>query len=247
MKLKHLLITTLLFIFPLQVFADTIGVQLGAGVWSHSASGYVSDSGDTIDLKTDLNLKDKQEGYFYIAIEHPLPIIPNIKFSSTKLSHVGNGIITASQTFGGITYNLNEAVSSTVILDSTDITIYYEILDNVVELDFGLTARKLDGKIRIVGATTGTGEQIINETVPLVYLAVGVHLPAGLTLNGEVNAVSAGGVTYSDFLIKLRYGFVDMFGVEGGIRTQKLTLKNIDNLTADISFSGPFVGAYVHF
>ncbi len=247
MKFKNLLLLIVFFVFPYQLYADTIGVQLGAGVWSHSATGYVSDSADTIDLKSDLNLEDKQEGYFYIAVEHPLPIIPNIRFASTKLSHAGNGIITSSKTFGGVTYNLNEAVSSTIILDSTDITIYYEILDNVVELDFGLTARKLDGKIRIVGASTGVGEQTINETVPLVYLAVGVHLPAGLTLNAEINAVSVGGVSYSDFLVKLRYGFIDMFGVEGGVRTQKLTLKNIDNLDADISFSGLFVGAYLHF
>ncbi len=247
MKLKYLLLTPLLLIFPFHASADALGVYLGAGSWNHSASGYVSDSSTNIDLKDDLNLKDNQEGYFYIAIEHPLPIIPNIKFASTKLSHAGNGILTQTVTFGGQPFNLAESVTSTVVLDSTDVTAYYEILDNVVELDLGLTARKLDGKIRVVGAISGTGEQLINETVPMIYAALSVNLPAGITLNGESNFVSAAGVTYTDLLVKLRYEIVSVFGVEGGIRTQKLSLKNIDNVTADITFSGPFIGAFLHF
>ncbi|VAW92901.1 hypothetical protein MNBD_GAMMA22-519 [hydrothermal vent metagenome] len=246
MKLKYLLITPLLFVFPIQAYADAIGVYLGAGSWNHSASGYVSDSSLNIDLKDDLNLKDNQEGYFYIAIEHPVPIIPNIKFASTKLGHQGNGIMTQSVSFGGQTFNISDPVASTIVLDSTDITAYYEILDNVVELDLGLTARKLDGKIRIV-STAVTGEELINQTVPMIYAAVAFNLPAGITLNGESNFISAGGVTYTDLMVKLRYEIVSVFGVEGGIRTQKLSLKDIDNVTADVTFSGPFIGAFLHF
>jgi outer membrane protein len=162
------------------------------------------------------------------------------------MSHEGDGTVTATKVFGGVTYNASENVVSTIVLDSTDITAYYEILDNVVEVDLGLTARKIDGRIRIIGSTQ-TGEEKINDTIPMVYLAFGVNFPAGISLNGETNFMSAGGVTYSDLAVKLRYEFATVFGVEAGVRTQKLVLKNVDNVSADTTFGGPFIGGFVHF
>jgi len=247
MKLKHILLTSLFFIFPYQLHADTIGVYLGAGVWNHSASGYVRDSGTVnFDLKKDLHLKDKQEGYFYIAVEHPVPLIPNIKFTSTKMSHAGSGAITVSTTFGGKTFSANDNVDTIINLDSTDITAYYEILDNVIELDLGLTARKLDGKVSLVGAAV-TGVQKIDQTIPLIYAALSINLPAGITLNGEGNFIGVGGVSYTDLTVKLRYEIIDVFGVEGGVRSQNLSLDAVDSVSADLTFSGPFVGVFVHF
>lgn len=249
MKLKQLLITTLFFIFPFQLYADTIGVYLGAGVWNHAASGNVRDTGTVnFDLKNDLKLKDKQEGYFYIAVEHPIPLIPNFKFASTKMSQSGTGSINVSTTFNGQTFTAGNNVETTIILDSTDITAYYEILDNVVEVDIGLTARKISGKVRLNNTSLSVvGEQKIDQTIPLIYAALSFNLPAGITLNGEGNFIGVGGVSYTDLTLKVRYEIIDVLGVEGGVRSQNLSLNDTNNVSADLTFSGVFFGVFAHF
>lgn len=250
MKLKHILITTFLFIFPYQLYADTLGVYIGGGLWDHSASGTFRDntaaSTTTINFEDDLKLKDEQEGYFYIAFEHPMPLVPNIKFASTKMSHKGSGTITIPVTFGGQNFIATESVTSKIQLDATDITAYYEVLDNVVELDLGLTARKIEGGFAITG-TGATGEQLFNETIPLLYAALSINLPAGFQLNAEGNFIGVNDVSYTDLTVKLRYEIVGVLGIEGGVRSQDLEVTGASDITADIKFSGPFVGLFVHF
>lgn len=248
MKLK-LLLTMLFLVLPYQLYADTIGVYVGAGVWNHDPSGSIKDSSvDAFDLKRDFHLKEETEGYFYIAIEHPLPLIPNVKFASTKLSHAGSGITTVNANIGGVNIGVNENLDTKLVLDSTDITLYYELLDNVVEFDLGLTARKLDGSLDIVASTAGNVSEIIDETVPMIYVAAAFNLPVtGLSIHAEGNFIGVSDVSYSDFTTKVRYEIISVFGIEGGYRAQKLEIDDSPDVVVDMKFSGVFAGVYVHF
>jgi len=49
----------------------------------------------------------------------------------------------------------NENVRSPVELKRTDVTLYYEILDNFVSVDLGLNANYIDSQAWISGATCG--------------------------------------------------------------------------------------------
>jgi len=247
MKIK-LLLTTLFFILPFQLYADTIGVYLGAGVWNHNASGQIKDSGTlSFDLENDLHFKEEQEGYFYIAVEHPIPLIPNIRFASTKLSHAGSGLTTVTVTIGDQTFTAGDNLTTNLVFDTTDITFYYEILDNIVELDLGLTARQIDGNLKIVSSTI-TANETIDETIPMLYAAVGFNLPGtGLSFFAEGNFVGVSDLSYSDFTAKVRYEIIDVFGVEGGYRAQNLEIDDSPTVVADLKFSGVFAGVFVHF
>ncbi len=249
MKLKHLLLTLFLFIFPYQLYADTLGVYLGAGVWNHSVSGKIKDSGtNSFDFENDLHLTEEQEGYLYIAIEHPVPLIPNVKFSSTKLSHDGSGITTVTVTIGDQTFTAGDTLTTNLTFDTTDITLYYEILDNVVELDLGLTARKVDGGLKIVSLAVGTADEKIDETIPMLYAAVGFNLPVtGLSFQAEGNFVGVNELNYSDLIVKARYEFATVFGVEAGYRTQNIEIDDAPTVVADMKFSGVFAGVFLHF
>ncbi len=233
--------------------ADSLGLWVGAGQWDREVTGYVRDTNDPADnfnldnAAQGVAMADKREGYLYAVIEHPVPMLPNVKVVSTSQSHSGSG--TYNRTFGGISFS--EDVEATLDLDHTDITVYWQVLDNVVELDLGLTARKYDGRVRVVGKTSGNvGEEAIDETLPLGYARVGFDLPlTGLSLAVEGNLISVGDSSASDITAKVMYETSFGLGVEGGVRKQTIELDRADTGTvaSDIEFNGLFAGVFFHF
>ncbi|QUX97015.1 hypothetical protein C0J08_17125 [Marinomonas sp. CT5] len=90
--------------------ADVLGLTAEAG-------SYASNSGNS-----DLN------SYFGVAIEHPIPLIPNFRLQHQSMES-----------------------SSNIDLSFNDYTLYYELLDGLtlVNLDVGATFRKIDNNTSI--------------------------------------------------------------------------------------------------
>ena len=231
--------------------ADFIGVQVGGGAWKHNPSGdlrYKSGSSSvSADLDTDLHLTTETEGYGYIVIEHPVPLLPNVRLMSTKLENSGSGLLSQSIVFNNVTYTASENVASTLNLNQIDLTLYWELLDNVVSLDFGFNFKNLDGEAKLVGDTTGSTSGSFSATIPMLYLMAGVSPMEGLFIGAEGSVVKYSGSTISDFTAKVSYTTSFLLGVEGGYRRQVYTLDDLDGSYADMQFSGPFLGAYLKF
>ncbi len=231
--------------------ADFIGLQIGGGGWNHDPSGdfrYKSGgSSASADLKNDLHMTDKTEGYYYISFEHPVPLLPNVRLMGTKLENGGSGQLSKEIVFDGVTYPVTDNLTSTLNLNQTDLTLYWELLDNVVSFDFGLNLKKLDGKATIIGDTTGTTTATFSQTIPMLYLMAGVSPMEGLFIGAEGSMVKYSGSTISDFTAKISYTTSFLLGIEGGYRKQVYTLDDLDDAYADMEFSGPFLGAYLKF
>jgi len=176
--MKKLLLGALVALLPLTGFTATIlGIQVGTGTWAQTPSGTITTS-----IVTDnLIEKEENESYFYFLVEHPVPLIPNFKYSSTSVSG-------------------SSALITSLKLDQADSTLYYEILDNVVSLDIGLSARRIDGKV-----TTSTDSVTFSGTVPLIYVAAEIVLPQGFTLAAEMSTISSGADKISDITAKVTY------------------------------------------
>ena len=130
--MKKLLLGAAVALLPITGMAATIlGFQVGAGSWKHDPSGNftatAADVTNSADLKNDLNLAEKSEGYSYFAIEHPVPLIPNLKYVNTKLSSNGSGTVTSDFLFDGQLYTASSSVTSSLDLTQSDIILYYEI------------------------------------------------------------------------------------------------------------------------
>ena len=240
--MKKLLLGTIVVLLPLTSMAATIlGFQAGGGSWTHDPSGSItSDIGGantTADLKNGLLLSKKSEGYTYFLVEHPVPLVPNLKYVNTKLSSSGSGTVTTS--FGS--YTAGTAVTTEFNLDQTDTIIYYEILDNVVSLDIGLNAKMIDGK-----AVVNSDTQSFSGTVPMLYAAAEIMLPAGIALGAEMSTIGAAGNSITDTVAKISYTTDFMLGVEAGIRSQSIKI-DVDSVKTDIKFSGIFAGVYFKF
>jgi len=249
MKIKHLFCLAALSV-PFASHADTLSVSVGAGVWNTSPTGDFQKIGDpaAVDAKDDLFWGDETQGYFFATLEHPVPIIPNVKIMATNIDQSGNGNTTF--TFDGTTYTGN--VVNDFSIKTVDLIGYYEILDNVVSLDIGLNIRSLKVDYTITGSTpltttTATTSDSISETIPMLYALVGASPIPDLIISGELSYISYSGSTISDFTAKIAYTTSFFVGVEAGYRKQQYTFSDISSTDANLSFDGVFAGAYVKF
>ena len=231
---------------PAISMADTLSVAIGGGVWKEDPSGYFrnASTGDLtdVDLKNDLFWKEENQGYLFITFEHPVPIIPNVRILTTSLDHSGSG--TASFVLDGKTFTGDVASSGS--FDQTDITAYWEVLDNVVSLDLGLNVKFLDFSYSVASTGQSTSDSV-DATIPMLYGLVGVSPIPDLILSLEANYVSIDGNSLTDLAAKVAYTTNFHVGFEGGYRSQSYKLDDVDGYFGKLDFEGPFLGAYVKF
>lgn len=229
--------------------ADTVlGVYAGYGSWDSSFDGKTGEP--SITLK-DLGVKDQKNNFFYIALEHPIPILPNIRLAHTEISSAQTATINKTFTFDGTVYPINDTIKSEFDLTHTDATLYYEILDNWVNLDLGLTARQFDGFVyaQSTKVTTRNKKEKIDQTLPMLYGKVQFDLPfSGLSAGIEGNYVSYSGDKVSDYSAKISYLFDSVLdiGLEAGYRKLSLTVDE-DDLQANVDLKGPYAAVIAHF
>lgn len=256
--MKHLLLASAIFTATfistatctLTAHADTVfGVYAGAYSWKADYSGDINDTDadQTADLEDELGLSDESNSVFYIAIEHPVPVLPNVRVQHTALDSSSNGRLTSDFTFDDVDFTASEAIQTDLDFTHTDLTLYYEVLDNWVNLDLGLTARVFDGEIRIEGA--GEVAQVdIDATIPMLYVATQFDLPlTGLSAGVGGNAIGYSGSTLLDLNGYVQYEFPFGLGLRGGYRTFTLDLDDVDDIDSNLTLDGYYAALTFHF
>ena len=241
--LNKLLLLTLLFSHT--TYADIIGGEISLGVYNHAPSGHASytlpitGTPSSADLEDTLGWSSAQDVFFKAYLEHPLPLVPNIKLGLTKLSHDGTGSVSLFS-WGEIIHYSGD-VESALDLQMTDVTFYYEFLDNWVELDAGLTARYISGDIDV--NTLLSNEHVtFSSWIPMVYTKARFNFPStDVSLQLEANAISYNGTTFYDYELSARYTFTMGLGIEAGYKTFHL---DSNDLTTGLESNMDFSGAY---
>lgn len=232
--------------------AEFIGLEIGAAGWRAGPSGWIEDEGTggsgTADLERELGLDDEFGGFAWIRIMHPIPLLPNVKLTYTPLKFDGSGTVGSGFQVGGVSF-AGEAVDAEAEINQIDATLFYEVLDNIVDLDVGLNVKVLDGYFKVTNRTTGdTAEIDFNAPIPMLYANVGVNLP----FTGLSAAVEGAGIAYSgnrlmDVKASLRYSFAGVIAVEAGYRRLQLKLDDVDDLSSDFTVDGPYLGVLARF
>jgi len=235
---KTLAIMTLATSFSM---ADFIGGELNVGYYNHAPSGMVQYQGTPIDIENDLKWKDEGDMFIKAYFEHPLPIIPNIKVGYTEFGHSGAGVINKNFEFGGETYTIGSNIDSAFDLKMYDLTLYYELLDNWINIDAGLNVKYIDGDISVKdnkGLSESTDFQV---PVPMLYAKARFDVPTtDLSFQAEANYISYSGNTLYDAEVGARYTLALGLGIEAGYKTMKLKLDDVSDLSIDTDFSGAY-------
>ena len=89
MKLKIKQLKSMIFIvcaLSTQLSADFLGAEAGYALWKPKLTGTIQiKSIDNIDFEKDLGYGDSAtNSFFWVYIDHPLPLLPNLKIIKTN-------------------------------------------------------------------------------------------------------------------------------------------------------------------
>ncbi len=225
------------------MFADTIGGEISLGFYGHSLEGtsrYKADN--TADFVDTLGFSSTEDIFFKAYIEHPFPVVPNIKLAYHTLTHAGERIL-SSFSWGGME-NVTGKVDSGLSLDYTDVTLYYEILDNWIAVDGGLTFRSLKGDMKLETAIKSDSLSY-SETLPLLYGKARFYIPStDISLQAEMNLLALGSISSYDVELSARYTFDLGLGLELGYKSFYLESDTlVAGLRTELNFAGPYAAA----
>lgn len=233
--------------------ADFVGVKLGASVWNQDYDGTVQSGSESLDIQRTLGLDNETNNVFYLSFEHPVPLIPNIAIGRTELSTNGTNTIDAGFDFAGVPFINGSNVTTQADFSHTDLTLYYELLDNWVTLDIGITLRQFDEGVELSYRPITDGPRIsasedFDDTLPLLYAAAKIELPlTGLYVGGDIKGIGYDGDSIIDYKINIGYETTLGLGIEAGIRSLELDTSNSRTENADLTIDGGYASVYYHF
>ncbi|WP_354622704.1 TIGR04219 family outer membrane beta-barrel protein [Psychromonas sp. MME2] len=254
-RFSVLALSSPLLFTPLAVQADTIaGLYAGAQIWNMESSGSFGEDG----TMQSFNLDDKTKGSFWVALEHPIPVIPNIKIRYNQLDVKGYSDVNNLE-FGDYTFTGHASVDAK--LDHFDFILYYEILDNdIVSLDLGLNAKYGDFKVKLDGTVednqgnslSQSAEESYNGVIPLGYVAAEIGLPfTGLGVYGEVNWIGYDDHHVHDIQGGIFWNMIETLAIDAtvqfGYRDIKFDIEDLSGIYADAEFKGAYAGLQLHF
>lgn len=230
--------------------ADVIGVKADASYWFYDGKAKVQPNNTTslsnqtgIDNilldpyanSREYDLDQKGSAQISLAIEHPIPLIPN-----AKIRYVNLKTQTESEVAGQPVYDLD--------IDHTDFILYYEVLDNIVDADIGFGASNINGDVK----TLGLNKTDIDKTIPVIYGSAGVKLPfTGLSAKAELLYSNVNDTKITDAQAELQYNFIDNLlvdvGLKAGYRILDIKLDDYEKNDLKFNFKGPYIGLDVHF
>lgn len=245
-KTQVLIIFFLICVCSSAVKADTIlGLYAGYNYWQHDmADDLILDLSDT-------NVKRSEKGnVFYVALEHPVPFLPNIKLQQNNITAKGSGNYQIIGIFGVDTIYVNDKSD----LEHTDFTFYYEIFDNWVNLDLGLSAKYFNGFTHDYSLRSGqegvyySVRNDLDEWVPLLYAKGQFDLPfTGLSAYGSIQALGIDSNDVTDLELGVNYESKSGLGAVLGYRSLDVEFEKNGETTLNTKVDGFFVGINFHF
>ncbi len=231
--------------------ASIFGIHGGAALWNPDFNGTVGQSTNGFDLNGEFSESSADSSTVYVAVEHFVPFIPNAMVKLTPLSGEARSD-NASGTLGGL-ITLQGEVDAELDLDMADLTLYYELLDNWVTLDLGLTARTLDGFMSATEVNTNTSDRVnVDAVIPMLYGHARFDLPfSGLAAGLRGNIIGYQGNNLSDLeaYLHLEVDLIPLFdfGIMGGVRRLTLDIDDLDDWNSDATIEGAFIGLTASF
>lgn len=225
------ILTSLLLGFGLSTFshADVIGVKADLSYWNFD--GYSQDN----NFKHELDRQGTAQ--LSVAVEHPVPLLPNAKIRYVNLDSNSE--------------QSSPANAADIELNNIDYILYYELLDTIVHADIGAGLSNLDGTVRNLNAGA-LNQYDLDEYSPLLYATVGVKLPfTGMSAKAEAIYTHGSDSKKTDVQAELQYDFIDNLlvdvGAKVGYRMMQVDFEQDQRPDLRLEFKGPYIGLDVHF
>lgn len=241
--MKNLIMTTaLIALFLPSAKADVLGVKAGYQYWKSEVSGYFGEGADSTITNDG---RDNTFGKFYIAFEHPMPLIPNVELALTQHDVSASDSITSTYVLGDQTFPVATDLAGRSDTSSVDILLYYEVFDSsIVNLDVGVNTMyySVDYVASDV-ASSLTGENTVSTIIPMLYARAESGLPL-LGISGYVSLMSGSDAEKIDAGVSYKFidsAIIDMT-MSFGYRESSVTLDDVDDIFAMSEYDGIYLG-----
>ena len=228
--------------------ADFVGLNIGVHT-SQSANTFNHSSSSSIDLVDDLDVDNSVQSSMVLILEHPISAFPNIRYQGYNLDSSESSGVSSETSYNGGATSAGKTTTS-FDLNHEDIVLYYQLLNNWIDLDMGVDLKRFDGQVSQAG-TTGSSIDV-DETIPLLHLSARVALPVnglyvGANISANVIDLGLSQSTAQDSTIMLGYESGTGLGVEGGIKSFSVELNDSDSLNTNLEYDGLFLNGYFNF
>ena len=226
----------------------TIGAK--ASVWDAEPSGQFDDDVSADSKENGLGLESNTGNQYEVFIDHPVPLIPDLRLAQTAIDFSGEGRVVVAGGFGEEA--LAGDVSSFLDISHSDVTLMWglPIPTPFFDVNFGLTARTFDGELIVTEKQLlqRTERTDIDVTIPLLFGRAKLETPLGFYGEADIQHVSYDGNDLTD--IKDLVGFdipvplptIDL-AIEAGYRSLDLkTDKESTDIETDFKVDGTYYG-----
>lgn len=241
-----LILSGLLLTLVTTAQAEFIGLNIGTSNRTPSLSNSFN---NTSDLFNQTAYDDQAPPSLLFILEHPISALPNVKYQGFKLDSTGSDALNG----GSLSFN-NQApgsgsVTSNFDLSNSDFILYYELMDNWVNLDFGLDLKSFSGEVSLNDNGSNATVYPVDETIPLFYLSARFDLPFnGFYIGADINSnFSVSDSIAEDSTFMLGYRSDNGVRVEGGIKKFSLDLNSASDLDANLEYNSLYLNGYFQF
>jgi outer membrane protein len=249
--MRKLILLSSLSLTPALSVADTLGLYGGIGQWYIEMEGDVGQGGVNTSL-TSLGVRDETATTMWLNFEHPIPFLPNLRLMHSEIDTVAHSEARQLIFIGNLQIEVQTHIQTTLDLSHTDATLYYEILDNWVHFDLGITARKMSGYVEVIPEFGGEFRATMDGVIPTAYVNLQIDVPStGLQIGAVINAATYRGDQITDLSVRIGYAFeitpLMSIGVDVGYRSLDILAKDFYSLYADAKLSGTYAELRINF
>lgn len=228
--------------------AEFIGLDIG-GSFSPAIGSTANDS-RTIDLVDDLEIDNPEQSSMVLILEHPIRALPNIRYRGYDFDSSNRMKLESDISFNGQTFNSGNEVTSSYDLSQNEFVLYYQLVNERLNLDLGVDLKSFDGEVSLNGTTNTSVD--VDETIPLIHLSARYDLPnSGFYLGANINTdflnLGLSESSARDSTILLGYDSGNGLGVEGGFKHFSLDLDDVESLNDEFQYDGIFLNGYFNF
>ena len=218
--------------------ADILGAGASVSYWQPGLSGDIASGNNSYDVEDDLDLDTDGSVSLEALVEHPVPVLPNVRLGYTLIEQDGKGTVTYNGATGRSEFDLEQL----------DLTLYYEILDNWVNIDLGLTVRDLSAELLVIDQNNSANQEKIDVSgaLPMGYVAARFDLPfTGVSAGVQGNVISFDGDSIRDVDAYGQYE-ISVVQLRLGYRQIAVDYEDSNNLL-DVTLGGPYASVGVDF
>jgi outer membrane protein len=177
--------------------------------------------------------------------------LPNISIVAAPMQFEGKGSKSIQFDYGDITnIPVGAALDADITLNQYDVALFWGIpalktaTAGTFNIDLGLNVRWIDLEAKLHATDGGTFDQrdeaSVSAPIPMLFLAIQIMPTDSFGFEAEGRGLSVGDNKLYSIIGRVRYNFTGPVFVAGGYRYDKLEI-DLDDVEADIEFSGPFI------